>query len=204
MTSRIVLPKQVSHLSRRIAWTALIALAIASCAIEDADPTASVYQAVGEGSGSGGGGGGSGDPTAALCPPKPAGVPGTASCLVNRILFNVTLLTASGIATGDYPIGIGQENQPPPAAYRADVCERAWVDCVSGHLLPAEGMFCSSVCGGACAAPSAPSPFGMVPSTTWTIVPCGSIQCWRIRCQAYGCAAQDGCCATIPGSGSGG
>jgi hypothetical protein len=200
MTSRVIRSKLISHLSRGVAWTALIALAVSSCASEGEDPTSAVAQATG----SGGSGGGSGDPTAQLCPPQPAGVPATASCLTaDKMLFNVTLLAAAGTATGDYPIGIGQENQPPPSAYRADVCNRAWADCVNGHLLPQEATFCSSTCGGACASPSAPSPFGMTPGTTYTIVPCGSIQCWHITCQAYGCAAQDGCCATITGSGSG-
>ena len=200
MTIRTVRTERASNLSHRIAWMALIALAVASCTSDVEDPTAAVSQATG----SGGGGTGSGDPTAQLCAPQPAGVPATASCLTaNKILFNVTLLAAAGTATGDYPIGIGQENQPPPDAYRADVCNRAWADCVSGHLLPLEALFCTNTCGGACAAPSAPSPFGMPPGTTYTIVPCGSIQCWHITCQAYGCAAQDGCCAGESGSGSG-
>lgn len=202
MTSRVVRTKLVSSLSRGVAWTALIALAVASCASEGEDPTSATSQATGSGSGGGGGGG---DPTAKPCPPKQGGVPAAASCqTADKMLFNVTLLATAGMATGDYPIGIGQENQPPPDGYRADVCERAWADCVDDHLIPQEGIFCSSTCGGACAAPSAPSPFGMPPNTTYTVVPCGSIQCWRITCRAYGCAAQVGCCATVTGSGSGG
>ena len=205
MTSRVVRTKLVSYLSRGIAWTTLSALVVAACANGDEDATSAVFQAAGsDGSGSGSGGGsGSGDPTAQQCPPKQATLPTTASCLTaDKILFNVTLLGSAGTATGDYPIGIGQENQPPPDAYRADVCERAWVDCVNGHLLPQEATFCSQTCGGACASPSAPFPMGMTPSTTYTVVPCGSIQCWHITCQAYACAAQDGCCATFAGSGA--
>jgi hypothetical protein len=196
-------PKLMLHLSRGVACTALIALAIASCVGEGEDPTSAVSQA--SGSGGSGDGGGSGDPTAQFCPPKPSPEPATASCLTaDKMLFNETLLATSGTATGDYPIGIGQENEPPPDAYRADVCERAWNDCVNGGLIPLIGSFCSSTCNGACASPGAPTPFGNTPGTTWTIVPCGSIQCWRITCQAYGCASQVGCCATITGPGSGG
>jgi len=200
MSSRVVRAKLSPYLPRVLACTALIALAVAACVGEDEDPTSAVSQATG----SGGAGGGSGDPTSQQCPPKMT-TPSSASCLTaDKMLFNVTLLATSGSATGDYPIGIGQEGQPPPQGYRADVCERAWASCVNGHLLPMEAAFCSSSCGGACAAPSIPTPFGMTASTTYTVVPCGSITCWHITCQAYGCAAQTGCCATITGSGSGG
>lgn len=201
MSSRVVRTKLVSYLSRGIPSAALIALAVAACLGEGSDPTAAVSQADGSGSGSGGGSG-SGSSTMELCPPNPA-VPTPASCLTaDKIQFGTTQLFAAGTATGDYPIAIGQENQPPPEGYRADVCNRAYLDCVNGHLLPQEALFCTNTCGGACAAPGAPGPFETA-STTYTIVPCGSAQCWHITCPAYGCTAQVACCATNTGSGSG-
>lgn len=134
------------------------------------------------------------------CAPKLVPVPNNASCLTaDKTLWNTNVLQTSGTASGDYPIAIGQEGQPPPDAYRSDVCERAWLDCVNGHLLPQEAAFCTSSCSGACASPSVPGSGSG--DTTWAVVPCGSAQCWHITCNNRACNAQVGCCG---GLGSGG
>jgi hypothetical protein len=208
MTIRVFGIQPSPRVVRRIASLTLIAFAAAAACTAELDPkTAATAKALGsdgsDGSGSGGSDGSGIDGSMPVgCGPKPAPVPASASCLTaNKTQWNTNFLFAIGTASGDYPIGIGQEGQPPPDAYRADVCERAWLSCVNGELLPQEGLFCSNACGGACAAPSAPA--GGSGDTTWTVVPCGSIECWHITCGGRGCGAEVACCESESGSGFG-
>jgi hypothetical protein len=205
MTIRVFGIQPSPRLVRRVASLALIAFAAAAACTAESDPqTAATDQALGSdgsgGSGGSGGSDGSGGAAPVACAPKPAPVPDSASCLTaDKTMWNENTLQTSGTATGDYLIGIGQQGQPPPDAYRSDVCERAWLDCVNGHLLAQEAAFCTSSCSGACAAPSAPS--GGSGDTAWVVVPCGSAECWRITCGNRGCGAQVACCGGL-GSGS--
>ncbi|HET9622278.1 MAG TPA: hypothetical protein VFP84_12985 [Kofleriaceae bacterium] len=193
---------------RRAAAAAVIAFAtavsvFASCTFDDEPHTGATEQGLDSGSsgGSSGGGTGSAGATPVGCAPKMVPSPNNASCLTaDKTLVNQQVLFAGGQASGDYPIGIGQQGQPPPDAYRSDVCERAWLDCTNGHLLPAEASFCTNQCNGVCAAPSVP--FAMMGTTTYTVVPCGSAMCWHITCVDRGCGAQVGCCSGFGGSGA--